>query len=348
MYTVGYVAYVQFVGAVSFPDGLEHLLRYLAVEPAYTVHLLAGVAGKYTHRELLVGVGVFATHVHQVFPFDAQFGGELTHVLAEERLVEVVVTGRYRRVYRIERRSTHYLEGFAEFQMFVLYIVYQPLYIQQGSMALVAVVEIGLDTQLVQHQGTADTQQILLFHTVFPVTAVELVGDGAVPFAVRVEVGVEQIEFDAAYIHAPDVGIDNAAGVGNLEYHRTAVFFGHLLDGELVEVLGLVVGNLLTVHRECLREVAIAVEETDGRHIDVAVAGLFQIVAGQNTETARIYFQNVAQAIFHAEVGDRRYILPLLYLKIFFEMTIHLFDVVHELFVLGNFLESFIPDALQE
>ena len=144
------------------------------------------------------------------------------------------------------------------------------------------------------------------------------------------------------------MGIDNAAGVGNLEYHRTAVFFGHLLDGELVEVLGLVVGNLLTVHREGLREVAITVEEANGRHIDVAVAGLFQIVAGQNTETSRIDFQHVAQAIFHAEVGNRRYILPLLYLKIFFEMIIHLFDVVHELFVLSDFFESFVPDALQE
>ena len=323
-------------------------MRHLAVQPAYAVHLLAGVAGKYTHRELLVGIGVFATHVHQVFPFDAQFGRELTHVFAEERFVEVVVSGRHGSVYGVERRGANHFEGLAELQMIILYIADQPLNVQQGRVTLVAVVEVGLDAQFVQHQDTADAQQVLLFHTVFPVTAVELVGDGAVPLAVRVEVGIEQIEFDTTHVDTPDVGIDDAAGVGNFEYHGATVFLGHLLDGQLIEVLSLVVGNLLAVHRQCLGKVAIAVKEANSSHVDVAVAGLFQIVTGQNTETARIDFQYMAQTILHAEVGDGGYVFAFFDVDIFFEMLIHRVDVVHELFVFRNFFESFIPDALQE
>ena len=44
--TVGHITYVVLFWEVTLPDGRKHLLRNLAVEPAYTVHLLRGVASE--------------------------------------------------------------------------------------------------------------------------------------------------------------------------------------------------------------------------------------------------------------------------------------------------------------
>ena len=92
---VGNVAHVAFLPVVALPDTGEHLLRHLAVEPAYAVGFLAGVESEHAHREALVGVGVLAAHVHQVVPGDAEFLGVFTHIFAEETFVEIVVAGRH-------------------------------------------------------------------------------------------------------------------------------------------------------------------------------------------------------------------------------------------------------------
>ena len=47
-------------------------------------------------------------------------------------------------------------------------------------MTLIAVVNILLDAQLLQHEHTTDTQQNLLLEAVLPVATIESVGDGAV------------------------------------------------------------------------------------------------------------------------------------------------------------------------
>ncbi len=166
-------------------------------------------------------------------------------------------------------------------------------------MAFVCVVDGVVDAEFLESEHTADAEEIFLLDTVFPVTAVELVGDGTVPFAVHVEVGVEKIELHAAYVHTPDVAVDDTAGERYFKNHRMAVAVGHLFDGELVEVLRLVVGDLLSVDAERLGEVAVAVEEADGGHVNAAVGCFLDVVAGKDAETAGIDLQTVAEAIFH-------------------------------------------------
>ena len=73
-------------------------------------------------------------------------------------------------------------------------------------------------------------------------------GNLTVKLAVHVEVGVHQIEVHTTYVHLPDVRVDYATGIGNLKYYGISVFINDLLDGELVEVLRLVVGYLLSVY----------------------------------------------------------------------------------------------------
>ncbi len=98
------------------------------------------------------------------------------------------------------------------------------------------------------------------------------------------------------------MAVDHAPGIGHLKDHGGAVFVGHLLDGELVEILRLIVCDLLSVHAKALCEISVAIEEAYGCHGHPAVRCFFDIVAGKYAKTAGIYFQSVAQTVFHGEV----------------------------------------------
>ncbi len=80
------------------------------------------------------------------------------------------------------------------------------------------------------------------------------------------------------------------------------VLVEYLFDWQLVEVLRFVVCDLLAVDAEALVEVAVAVQEADGCHVDATVGCFFDIVAGKDTESAGIYFEAVAEAVFHGEI----------------------------------------------
>ena len=105
-----------------------------------------------------------------------------------------------------------------------------------------------------------------MLHAVLPVATIELVRDGAIPFTILWNVGVEEIEVDTPYIDLPDVAEDSVVGVGHFEDERClTICFEDLLDGELREVLRLVVGLLLPFGAEALGEVTIAIEEAHSR-----------------------------------------------------------------------------------
>ena len=153
-------------------------------------------------------------------------------------------------------------------------------------MTFVAMVNAFRDTELLQCQNTADTQQDLLLETILPVTAIERVGDGFVELGVHLVVRIEQIQLDAAYIDTPHIGMHLIVHVGNVHDNGIAVGVKLPLYGKRVEVLRVVLGYLLAVHAQALREVAETIEETDGAKVYIAVRCLFQIVAGEHAETA--------------------------------------------------------------
>ncbi len=226
----------------------------------------------------------------------------MREIFVGETFVEIVVTGGHGSVHGVESRSAHQLESGVEVETLLLHIVGKTLEVEKCGVAFVCVIYLRLDAEFLEREHTADTEQILLLDTVFPVTAIELVGDGTVKLAVHVKVCVEQIELHAAHIHTPDVAVDDAVVIRHLKYHGVAVLLKHLLDGELVEVLGLVVGYLLAVDAECLGEIAVTVEKADGGHVDARVGCFLDIVAGEHTEAAGVDFETVAETILHGEI----------------------------------------------
>ena len=230
----------------------------------------------------------------------------MTEVLAKELLIKVVVTGRDRCVAGVDGGSTDELESFIEGKVLAFDIVKETLYAHEGSVPFVHVVDILGDAEALEQKHATEPEEVLLLHAVLPVTTIELVRDGAVPFAVLWDVGVEEIEADAPYIDLPDVAEDGVVGVGHFEDERClTIGFKDLLDGELCEVLRLVVGLLLPFGAEVLGEVTIAVEEADSRQADIAVAGFLEVVTSQYAETTGVNLEDVRQTILHAEVGYR-------------------------------------------
>ena len=170
----------------------------------------------------------------------------------------------------VERACTHQFKSFVKIQS-AFNVVNQTLHVAQGGMTFIEVVNVFRDAQLLQSQNTADTEQIFLLQTVFPISAIEGVGDVAVVLRVEVVVCVEQIEADAAHVGTPNGCMNLIVWEGHINDDLVAIFIEHTLNWQTVEILGIVVGNLLAVHRERLGEITIAIQETNGTHVDIAV-----------------------------------------------------------------------------
>ena len=138
-------------------------------------------------------------------------------------------------------------------------------------MTFVAVIYVFFDAELLEGEDTADTEEVLLLHAVFPVTTVESVSDLTVELRVHLVVSVEKIKGHTTYVDTPDEGMNSEGGEGHVYNNLVAVSVEHTFDGHTVEILCFVVGNLLTIHREGLSEIAITIEETNSAHVNVGV-----------------------------------------------------------------------------
>ena len=293
-------------------------------------------------------VGVGTTHADELVPRDAELLGIATHVLAKQTLVEVVVTSGYGGVNGIQAAGTYQLQSLVEVQAVLLDVVAQALQVAEGSVTLVAVVDILLDAQLLQQQHTADTQQDFLLQTVLPVATIEGVGDGFVKVGVHLVVGIQQIELDTADVDTPHVGMHLIVGIGDVDDHRVAVLVELALNGQRTEVLRLVVGNLLSVHAQRLGEVAEAIEETDGAHVDVRVGSLLHVVTGEHTQTAAVDLQGRVDTILHAEVSHRGTLVVGLHIHVGTELGVHVLHALHQRLVLQDLLLAVKGQTLQQ
>ena len=197
-------------------------------------------------------------------------------------------------------------------------------------------INILLNTQLVQQQDTTDTQQILLLDTVLPIATIKLVGDATIPFRVLVEVGIEQVKLNSTNVYLPYASINNQIiVVRHFEHHVGTISILHLLDRELVEVLSLVVSLLAAIGRKGLCEITVAIEEAYSAEIDIRIRCLLNVVTSQNTETAGIDLQASGQTVLHAEISNRRTLCVLGFCHIRLETGDNIVHLSHQ-FLVGN------------
>ena len=84
---------------------------------------------------------------------------------------------------------------------------------EECRVPLIHVIYRGLQPQQLQRAETADAQHDLLADALVLIAGVELAGDIAMRgIGVLRDVGIQQIEIDAAYIDAPDLEVHRGAG----------------------------------------------------------------------------------------------------------------------------------------
>ena len=306
---IGHVAYVKLLGEVSLPDGGKHLPGDLTMQLADAISLLAGIESKDAHGEFLMRPGVLSPKVDQLLMRNVELIGIVTHILREERLIEVVVTGRYRCVAGVETGGAYQLQRLIEVET-ALYHMRHTLQPHKGSVTLIGMVDIGLDAEETKHLDTTDAEHILLFHTILPVTAIELMGDLSIPLRVLSNVGIHQVELHPPHVHAPDLSRHLVAIEGHTKHQGSAIVVTHQREGQVLKVLCLILSHLLSVSGDLLIKVAVAIEEADTHHIGAEVTRLLDVVACQDPETTGVDLEDIGDPILHAEVGDRGEVVP--------------------------------------
>ena len=346
---VGDVADIELLREVARIHVGEDVLADLAVQHGHAVDVLRKVGGEVAHRELLLGiVRIDLAQAHHRAPVHTQTGGIMAEVAADHLLGERIVTGRDRRMRRVEAGGTDDLHALGEGEMLLLDALTQTLQTGEGGVALVVVIDLGMQAQRTQGAHAADAQQELLLQAVLPVATIELVRDLAVLGDVGLVVGVQQVEVGTADRDLPDAHGKRAAGHAHGNRLPGAVLVQHGRGGDLQEVLRLVVGHLVALRGEPLGEVAVAVQQADRDHVDVHVAGLLEVVAGQDAQAAGVDHERGVQAVLHAEVAHGR-LGPLLLLgHVGVEFRHHLVEAGEEFLVLGEFLVSFQADLVQD
>ena len=143
-----------------------------------------------------------------------------------------------------------------------------------------------LDSQGAQCTYTTDAEHDFLLYAGVLVTTVKLVGNDAIMFLVLLQITVQQIQAYVSGLRAPDVQINLAIGEIDLDQQRLAVFVNGLGNGQVMKVGGRVMRYLAAVLVNCLVEIALTVENTDGNEGDAQVAGCLAVIAGENTQAA--------------------------------------------------------------
>ena len=348
MHTVGDIADMRFFCETPLIEIGEHLLRHAAVNAAHPVDFLGETAREDAHRELVEGVSIVsAAEAHERLPTYIELLGVSGEIGAHQIFREGIVTGGHGRVGGVKRRGLHQLDRHLTVHMLVLHHLQDAFQIQEGGMAFVEMEDGRGFADGLEHTHATDTEQNLLFETIFDIAAVQGGRHAAILLPVLIEVGIKEIERYATDIHAPDAGVEVTAGHRHADHEPVAILVLVGLDGQFGEALRRVKVDLLAVCGNLLLEIAIAIEQSHTEHVHVAVAGLLEVVAGQHAKTAGENLQLVADTELHAEVGDTVLLAVARLLHIGRKPFIYILQLANVFFVMGEVLHSFQRQQLQ-
>ena len=176
------------------PDILPETLGDFPVQLADAVGAPAGAQREDGHREVVRRVDRSLPEAEEVVEVDADLRGVIAEIVRDEFAGEGIVARRHGRVGREDARRRDDLEGRAEIELVGAHEVADALQAEERGVALVHVVDGGLEAERGERAGSAHAQDDLLADAHFQVATVELGGDGAVLGVVFGDVGVEQVE----------------------------------------------------------------------------------------------------------------------------------------------------------
>ena len=155
--------------------------------------------------------------------------------------------------------------------------------------------------QLLQDQIAADAQHRFLADPGVFVSAVEILSDEPIFRGIQGQIGVEEVNVNASLhpgvVIFPDPDVNLAVGNvdGDLEGQR-------FHEGARIEI-GIHL-FLLAKGIDALDEVAALVEQGDAHQGDIQIGHRFDVVTGQDPQTAAVGGDMLIESDFHAEIGN--------------------------------------------
>ncbi len=150
---------------------------------------------------------------HELLEIDADFGAVLGEVVVHHAGIEQIDAGGYGSMGGEDVAGAGSFQGLVEVEAVVAHVEADLFQRQEGGVAFVHVEDGGLEAHGLQGAHAADAEDDFLADAGVDVAAVERIGDVAVLRQhVIGDVGVEQVEGDAADVELPDLDEDVAGG----------------------------------------------------------------------------------------------------------------------------------------
>jgi len=341
----------------SGPQRLEHLPTDLTVQFGHAIGSLAQPQPHHSHIEpgRIPAREVLGPQAQD--PVDRQRSerGELrTHLVH----AETVDTGRHRGVSGEEHASADLLHRRIEGFVLVDHPLADAFQAHEDRVAFVGVEDrgqgmAGHPTELPDRTNAADAQQHLLREPVVSAAAVKLVGDQPFALVVDLQVGVHQHQRDASHAGDPQLRMDEQALDVDLDHHRRAIGVGQQGDRQFVRVQQRVTLLLPAGGVERLNEVAVVVEQADTDQRHTQVGGRLEMIAGQDSQAARILRQDLGDTELRGEIADslrslrvvgRPGLVPALAGEVLGQVVADQFEITDEAAVTRKHVEPFGAD----
>ena len=288
------------------PQAAPHVTRHLPMQTRDRVDVAGEIHPEDGHAEVLVRVGgVLASQSHQRVVRKPQLLAEGAEVLFDQGRVKVVVTGDHGGMGGEDRLLGHLTGGVLERHPVVVHLLANHLQRGEGVVPLVEVIDAGGDSQGPQRAHPADPRDNLLTDTGAVVPAVEGAGQLSVLLGVLFHIGIEKVEIDAADGHLADAGVDRPVRGLDLDGDLIAVLVERRFQGDILDLRVDVLFLLPPLGVEILTEITLIVEQADRHQRNPQAAGAFDVVAGQNPQTARIDRNRLVETKLQREIGDR-------------------------------------------
>ena len=186
-----------------------------------------------------------------------------------------------------------------------LHIFGQPFQTAKRRVAFVHVPHRRIVAQRPQRAHAADAQNDLLLQAAFQIAVIQAGGEFAIGGRIAFHIGIDQEQRHAPHLNVPQAGVHHPIGHFHRHEDGLLVFIQHRQNGRLSQIEVFVDGFLPAVFGDALAEIALPVEKAHGHERQAQIAGLFQVIAAENAQTAGIHGQRFVQAEFGGKIRNR-------------------------------------------
>jgi hypothetical protein len=264
------------------PNGVPHAAADRAVKLADRVAIGSETESENGHAEVFVVVGgVLTAEREEITAGKPEVRIEGREIMVHQTGGEIVVSSGDGSVRGENQTGGGQDAGFGEREKLRFHKGADALKGKESGVPFIHVKDGGAKAECFEGTNAADAKQDFLLDAHVEVAAVELPGDGTVLGKIGGEIGIEEIELDAADSSAPNTSDDFAIGKLNTDLN-----VGNVFDGENVEII-LFESFLLPASRvEILTKIPFLIKKADANKREAQIAGGFEVIAGENAKSA--------------------------------------------------------------